>query len=63
MMACRQPPTPIPSPQGGGEALFSSRPCHLSTVEALLRQFHPSLPSPAAGRGWGWGAGGLNGGT
>ena len=44
----RQPPTPIPSPQGGrGGALSRTKRPHV-----MARH----LPPPLVGEGWGWGA-------
>jgi magnesium chelatase subunit D len=42
------PPTPIPSPRGGGEALLALAP--------VLQPKQPAPPSPLVGEGWGGGA-------
>ncbi len=44
------PPTPTPSPQGGGEALRPARPAKIATPA------RPAPPSPPVGEGWGGGA-------
>ena len=48
------PPTPIPSPRGGGET-----PCIDGSSQPTGRPSDPSVtappPLPLVGRGWGWG--------
>jgi magnesium chelatase subunit D len=47
------PPTPIPSPRGGGEASGHARPANPPTRHATALQ---ATPSPQVGEGWGGGA-------
>ena len=56
LMVGKRPPTPIPSPQGGGGAKNANRRTH-GIFARPAPTFHPAPPLPLVGRGWGWGAG------